>query len=120
MFFEIVNDLVTAVRGVVEPPVSLTLLALMSAVALIQGLTMNSLFALWGKAGQGLIFLALSWFAIMGLASSARFSVDHWNELGITAWNTLLAQSIEDMLGLYLVLAILILAVWGVKALVNR
>ncbi|MEM9234988.1 MAG: hypothetical protein AAGA69_12220 [Pseudomonadota bacterium] len=119
MFETIWTDLSGSVESVVTGK-DYILLGIIAVIALAQGLTVPNWGSIWGRAGQGLLLLALVLFLWDVLDSENRFEWANWDAAGQASWTSLMLMTVKTLLGYYAVMLVGIFAVVGVKSVVQR
>ena len=119
MFETIFNDLTATIEAVVSGQ-DYKMLAIMAVLALGLGLTMPKWVNAWGRAGQGVLLLALVMFVWDGLDNESRFELANWDAEGQESWFELMAMPVKTILGYYVVMLLGVSVVKGVKTVVQR
>ena len=119
MLETVYTDISNSVEAVITQSQWLVL-AIIAVIAIAQGLSMGAWGRIWGRAGQGLLVLAIVLFLWDVLDNEQRFEWSNWNAEGIESWKELMALTLKTLLGYYIVMLIAIGLVHLIKSIVQR
>ncbi|RFB01610.1 hypothetical protein [Parvularcula marina] len=119
MFEQIWSDLSGSVESVVSSK-DWVVLGIMAVAALAVGLTMPKWTSVFGRAGQGLLLVALALFLWDVLDNENRFAWSNWDAEGKESWMELMAMTVKTLVGYYAVMLVGVAVIHGVKSVVQR
>ena len=91
------------------------ILVLMVCISIFAGLRMSNANAIFGWVFESTLILAVFMYFWNWLASDGRFSFSVWERETVDSWRSLMALSLQELIGYFALFFLLILAVHIVK-----
>jgi hypothetical protein len=115
----VLGDLSAALTGVVSGS-GTVLLAVMAVAVIANGMMMDGVDEVFGRAAQALLIVVVLFFLAQGLMDVGRFTLKGWADNSSESWRGLMDLTVLRLIGYYLVAFVGVLAVYGIKRVVRR
>ena len=119
MFGRIMDDMGTALTGVVDGAALPTLLV-MAAAVIFKGIRTRGLTGVFGRSAAALLLMLALLYVVYGVLAPERFTLAHWAAHTEASWSAVMGTTGLTMVGYYLVALVGVAAVFAVKSLLHR